>query len=811
MGFNKKFFTTGGIVASSPPAAAGLDPLQNFETVTYTGNGSTQKITGYIRKGAAFNGSNSAISVSATSTTPVDFSQRNYSLSFWANTTTTTQSAMLSKYGDSDSARSFITEVRSSGIVRHYERGTSTFEDTSTTTTINDGNWHHIVVTKSSSQTIIYIDGTPDVTNSNTFTSNNGGTEDFRIGRDNPSSPAWFNGKIDQVRIFDKALDQDDVDDLYLETYADPKKSTTDYFGDGSGVALYQLDEDANDTGGSFGSLVSSPEIDLDVDGYTSGSVSDLSGNGNTATVTGATYGTDPNGGGYFDFDGSSDYLQISSNTDFQSTSNFTVEMWVKPDSLGFASLSNIYTTTSGNRKYNLAISDADGDLEFNTYSTSGGTALSGNNPNLRIQTGVWNHIVAVYEQNVNQEIFINGVSHASITPSTTIETGATQPLLIGALGSYIGTYDFDGQIGDVRFYDSALSPSQIVQNFNASKGSYGGGYHGTPTNVNFLGMAFQPDLVWFKNRTGTNSNALVDSVRGRDKYMFSDLTIAEPPSSTSGQDLVSFDSNGFTVGTVNNAGSANVSGGSIVAWCWKAAGYSNTFNVFEGGVTDTGSTASNVGITAGSNTNGWGVSANRDSGFSIVKYTGNGSNSSIGHGLNEAPELVIIKSRDQSTRNWIVHPTALGNNQYLFLNETNAAAGSSARIQSTTSTVVNIGTSSNVNASNDPLIMYCFHSVDGYQKVGSYTGLGFSAITVTTGFEPRFLLIKRYDSTGGNWYMYDQLRDGTNDRQLYANLGDDESTTGNVITYNSDGFTIAASGSGVNGSSSNYIYLAIA
>ena len=57
MSFNKKFFTTGGIVASAPPAAAAFDPLQNFETVTYTGNGSTQKITGYIRKGAAFNGS----------------------------------------------------------------------------------------------------------------------------------------------------------------------------------------------------------------------------------------------------------------------------------------------------------------------------------------------------------------------------------------------------------------------------------------------------------------------------------------------------------------------------------------------------------------------------------------------------------------------------------------------------------------------------------------------------------------------------------------------------------------------------------
>ena len=60
MSFNKKFFTTGGIVASTSSAPAAFDPLQNFETVTYTGNGSTQKITGYIRKGAAFNSSSSS-------------------------------------------------------------------------------------------------------------------------------------------------------------------------------------------------------------------------------------------------------------------------------------------------------------------------------------------------------------------------------------------------------------------------------------------------------------------------------------------------------------------------------------------------------------------------------------------------------------------------------------------------------------------------------------------------------------------------------------------------------------------------------
>ena len=99
MSFNKKFFTTGGIVASTPSAAA-FDPLQNFETVTYTGNGSTQKITGYIRKGAAFNGSSSKIDISATSTTPVDFSDENFTISAWINGSgfTSDDRTIISKY-----------------------------------------------------------------------------------------------------------------------------------------------------------------------------------------------------------------------------------------------------------------------------------------------------------------------------------------------------------------------------------------------------------------------------------------------------------------------------------------------------------------------------------------------------------------------------------------------------------------------------------------------------------------------------------------------------------------------------------------
>lgn len=139
---------------------------------------------------------------------------------------------------------------------------------------------------------------------------------------------------------------------------------------------------------------------------------------------------------------------------------------------------------------------------------------------------------------------------------------------------------------------------------------------------------AFQPDFVWLKSRNNARSHALYDSVRGRAAGLLSDGTNTEVTSS-SGNDLASFNTNGFTVGPVQLLGSTNTSGDTIVAWQWKAG-------------------ESSVSNTAGSITSQ--VSANTTNGFSIVTYTGNGSGSAtVGHGLGVVPKLVICKPRSGS------------------------------------------------------------------------------------------------------------------------------------------------------------------
>ena len=112
-----------------------------------------------------------------------------------------------------------------------------------------------------------------------------------------------------------------------------------------------------------------------------------------------------------------------------------------------------------------------------------------------------------------------------------------------------------------------------------------------------------QPDFIFASYRTlppYTNHLAIIDSSRGRAQILESDTTAAEVSTTNAAYDLVSFDTNGFTVGPVNSTSALNASGISNVAWQWKANG---------------GTTSSN---TAGSTTTT--VQVNQDAGFSIVQ-----------------------------------------------------------------------------------------------------------------------------------------------------------------------------------------------
>ncbi len=310
--------------------------------------------------------------------------------------------------------------------------------------------------------------------------------------------------------------------------------------------------------------------------------------------------------------------------------------------------------------------------------------------------------------------------------------------------------------------------------------------YAGGTTDISSLD--FQPDWVWGKKRDGAENHGIFDSVRGATKTINSNTTAAE---STRSGSLTSFDNDGFTMG--GSDGIISNSGSTYVAWSWKAGG----------------SASSN---TAGSINSS--VSVNQDAGFSIVSYTGTGSNATVGHGLGVAPSVVICKDRTNAN-NWRSYFSQLGNANALNLNTTDGSFSTTNSWNSTspTSNVFSIGTNSNVNASSANHIAYCFAEKQGYSKFVSYTGNGNADGTfVYTGFKPAFVMFKRTDSTS-NWTMLDTKRSPHNlmKKELYANLSNAEAENGRDIDCLSNGIKIRSSSTEINASGGTYIYMAFA
>ena len=207
-------------------------------------------------------------------------------------------------------------------------------------------------------------------------------------------------------------------------------------------------------------------------------------------------------------------------------------------------------------------------------------------------------------------------------------------------------------------------------------------------------------------------------------------------------------------------------------------------------------------------------VSVNDAAGFSIVKYTGNGgTGQSVGTGMSSAPELVLFKRTDASV-NWFVFAKIGGvYKRFEGLNTTNQA-GSVSSFGATSTTITWSGTTSDFNGNGNEYIMYCFRSISGYSDIGTYDGNN-SSKTVTTGFKPRWVMMKRTTAVG-NWIIWDSINnpsaDNSNNNVIYANLSDARSDAGSgrFIAFNSNGFTISGDSGNSNASGHTYLYFAI-
>ena len=313
--------------------------------------------------------------------------------------------------------------------------------------------------------------------------------------------------------------------------------------------------------------------------------------------------------------------------------------------------------------------------------------------------------------------------------------------------------------------------------------------YRGTGAEQSHAGMGFSPDLVLFKRRSGAAEPSFHDNIRGAGNLLNTNGTAAE----LFRPDYVkSFDSDGFTFG--DNVSNYNSNGEYYVAWGWDM-GTLDSDN-------DEGSIDNAV------------VRANTTYGQSIVSYQGNESaGDTVGHGLNSAPELIIVKNRSRSSA-WKVY---YGDNTKALTLNTDAASDDQAYYwndTSPTSTLITLGAGTDTNGNNENIIAYCFHSVTGYSKIGTYTGNATSGLTITTGFRPAFLLVKEFGQGGENWYVFDSNREPLGELQTAIKLDSDAaevSSSAKKVEFTSTGFKLNSTNSALNRNNGSYVYYAVA
>ena len=296
-------------------------------------------------------------------------------------------------------------------------------------------------------------------------------------------------------------------------------------------------------------------------------------------------------------------------------------------------------------------------------------------------------------------------------------------------------------------------------------------------TITNNIDLSTKGGMVWTKQRSGTRSNNIVDTVRGGDNMIYTNATDAQFSLTGLGFSPFTFSSTGFVE---SNAPVNAQNGTTFCSWTFREQAKF----------------------------------------FDVVTYTGNGTSSqTISHNLGSAPGMIIIKALDAGAA-WAVYHRSLGATQFLNLNTTDAA-GTSVNYwndTSPTSTNFTVSRNSSTGANNTNYVAYLFaHDAGGFGTTGTdnviscgsfVTTAGGAVPTVTLGYEPQYLMFK-CSSSAGNWNVIDNMRafSQTQTLELFPNATTAETDYGIVATPTATGFT---SGAEVLAGSATFIYMAI-
>ncbi len=432
-----------------------------------------------------FDGNNDTVTFPASDTSPINFSSETHAIEFWVNfNTLANDDVILGKFGGSNTTKSFQIQVSSTNKLTILERDGSSNNTFETTGTFSTGTWTHFIYARSASQVILYINGALDSTHSASNAINAGSTQDITIGNQAGAS-VYFDGKLAQLRIYSSTLNSSQV----LTNY----NATKD---------LYQG--------------VTSLQLSLDANGYTSGAWSDSSGNSRNGTITSAAH-TNDNNSDYFTFTGatgsSGDKVVVTHTTDLEANQDFSIEMWVwRNDDTNHSLISK----GTGSASWDICFgASTNFGYQFNNYS---GEARARTGTGDFTSANRWEHIVVTYDDGTKKpDFFIDGVLRVSHTHQAGTQTpsGNSADLIIGGYYSYPARHGWNGRIAQVRFYKGKLTQAQVNANYNATKALYQ-----NPTiEMNLLGSAYTSGATW-SDSSGKGNNGSISGTPNYDQEL---------------------------------------------------------------------------------------------------------------------------------------------------------------------------------------------------------------------------------------------------------------------------------------------------
>ncbi|PIZ46504.1 hypothetical protein COY32_03180, partial [candidate division WWE3 bacterium CG_4_10_14_0_2_um_filter_41_14] len=334
----------------------------------------------------------------------------------------------------------------------------------STTSAASLNTWYHIVGTFSETGNFqrIYINGV--LANLSTYPGD-ATTAGRYFGSRAGSYP--FAGSIDEVKIYNYALTEDEVKIDYNSSsavsFGTTSTASDGVTGDNSAARSYCVPGDTTSC--------AAPVAEWKMDEHSGASIQDTSGNGNTGTITGATWkgSADCKEGSCLSFNGTSDFVNMPVIS--LSSSAMSISAWVKPVDISTNSYYEIYRQQgAGGLSWVLSFQDNGTILSFGLRTSVGGyTELDIPITAGNYTDGSWHYIEAVYD-GTTKKIYKDGVPYSTsesktgsiLVPSTYACIGASP-----GSGSSCAAEFFNGQIDKVTIYDYARTPAQIAYDYN--------------------------------------------------------------------------------------------------------------------------------------------------------------------------------------------------------------------------------------------------------------------------------------------------------------------------------------------------------